>query len=57
MLDGQENCLCVTVGPTLPASLELLNPHSTTFYRYYFGRGLSELTELATLSFAHGSST
>ena len=51
-----------TVGPSLAASLEPLVHHPNAaslslFYRYYFGRYSSELTELGPLTYSHGRST
>ena len=51
-----------TVGPSLAASLEPLAHHQNVaslslFYRYYFGRYSSELTQLFTRPFSWGSST
>ena len=51
-----------TVGPSLAASLEPLvrrrNVASLSlYYRYYFGRSSSELTQLVPLPFSRGGST
>ena len=54
--------ICRTVGPSLAASYEPLahcqNVASVSpFYRYYYGRCLSELAELVPLPFSCGRST
>ena len=54
--------ICMTVGPSLAASLELLAyrrnvPALSLFYRHYFGRCLSELAKLAPLPYSRGRST
>ena len=54
--------ICRTSGPSLAASLEFLahrrNVASLSlFYRYYFSRCSSELTQLVPLSFSRGRST
>ena len=61
MLDKLQKQICRAVSPLLAASLELLahwqnvtNLH--LFYRYYFGRCLSELAELVPLSYFQGRS-
>ena len=56
-LDMLQKWLCRTAGPSLAASLELLahclNVASLNLsYRYYFGRCLSELHELAPLPYS-----
>ena len=54
--------ICKTVGPSFIVSLELLTHcrnvvRLTIFYRYYFGRCSSELTQLVPLPFSRGRST
>ena len=54
--------ICRTVGPALAASFEHLAPHCNVaslrlFYRYYFGRCSSELTELVQLPYSQGKPT
>ena len=61
MLDKLQR-ICRTVGPSLAASLKplvhLRNAASLSlFYRYYFGRCSSELTQLVPLPYSRGSST
>ena len=61
-LISTRNCFYKTVGPSLATSLEYLvhrrNVASLSlFYRYYFGRCSSELTQLVPLSFSRGRST
>ena len=62
LLDKLQKWICRTVGPSLAASLEPLahrrNVASLSlFYRYYFGRCSSELTQLVPLPFSCGRST
>ena len=62
LLDKLQKRICRTVGPSLAASLEhlahCLNVASLSlFYRYYFGRRSSKLTQLASLPFSRGRST
>ena len=62
LLDKLQKRLCRTVGPSLAASLEPLahrrNVASLSlFYRYYFGRCSSELTQLVPLPYSQGRST
>ena len=62
MLDKLQKRICRTDGPSLAASLEPLahcqNVASLSlFYRYYFGRCSSELTQLVQLPFSQGRST
>ena len=62
LLDKLQKGICRTVGPSLAASLGPLahcwNVASwSIFYRYYFGRCSSELTELVLLPFSQGKST
>ena len=57
-----QTLICMTVDPSLAASLELLAPRwslaSLTFpYRYYFGRCSSELAHLVPLPYSQGRST
>ena len=54
--------ICRTVGPSLAACLEPLAHRQnmgslSLFYRYYFGRCSSELTQLVPLPFSRGRST
>ena len=54
--------ICWTVGPSLAASLEPLAHHRneasvSLFYRYYFGRCLSELAKLVPFAYSWGRST
>ena len=62
LLDMLEKQICRTVGSSLAASLEPLvhcrNVASLSlFYRYYFGRCLSELAQPIPLPFSQGRST
>ena len=62
LLGKLQKQICRTVGPSHAASLELLahrrNVASLSlFYRYYFGRCSSELTQLVPLPFSRGRST
>ena len=62
LLDKLQKRICRTIGPSLAASLEPLahrrNVASLSlFYRYYFGRCLSELAELVPLPYFQGRST
>ena len=61
LLDKLQKRICRTVGPSLAASLEPLahrrNVASLSlFYRYYFGRCLSELAQLVPLPYSRGRS-
>ena len=54
LLDKLQKQICRTVSPSLAASLEPLAHHQNVailslFYRYYFGRCLSDLAELVPL--------
>ena len=52
LLDKLQKQICRTVGPSLAASLEPLAQNVASlslFYRYYFGRGSSELARLVPL--------
>ena len=54
--------MCRTVGPSLAASLESLAHNrniasGSLFCRHYFGRFLSELTELVPLPYSGGRSS
>ena len=60
--DKVQKRICRTVGPALAASLEPLSHHwnvvsLSLFYKYYFGRCSSELTQLVPLPFSQGRST
>ena len=62
LLDKLQKWICRSVGPSLAASIELLahcqNVASLNlFYRYYFGRCSSELTQLVPLPYSRGRST
>ena len=62
LLDKLQKWICRTVGPSFAASLEALaycqNVASLSlFYGYYFGRCLSELTELVPPPYSQGMST
>ena len=62
LLDKLQKRICRTVGPSLAASLEPLahrrNVASLSlFYRYYFGRCSSELTQLVPLPYSRWRST
>ena len=62
LLDKLQKRICRTVGPSLAASLEPLAhcqivASLSLFYRYYFGRCLSELAQLVPLLFSRGRST
>ena len=57
LLDKLQKRICRIVGPSFAASLEPLAHHRNVaslslFYRYYFGRCLSKLTELVLLPFS-----
>ena len=62
LLDKPQKWICRTVGPSLAASLEPLSHLQyeaswSLFYRYYFGRYLSELAQLVPLPYSRGRST
>ena len=62
LLDKLQKRICRTVGPSLAASLEPLAHRANVaslslFYRYYFGRCLSELAELVPLPYSPGRAT
>ena len=62
ILDKLQKRICWTVGPSLAASLEPLahcrNVASLgLFYRFYFGRCSSELSQVVPLPFSGGRST
>ena len=62
LLDKPQKQICKIVGPSLAASLELLahcrNVASLSlFFRYYFGRCLSEVAQLVPLPYSRGMST
>ena len=57
LLDKLQKRICRTVGPSLAASLEPLAHRQNVvslslFYRYYFGRCLSELAQLISVPFS-----
>ena len=57
LLDNQQKWICRTVGPSFATSLEPLAHRqnvTSLFYRYYFGRCSSELTQLVPLPFPWG---
>ena len=62
LLDKLQKQICRTVCPSLAASLEPLAHRRNVaslrlFYRYYFGKCSSELTQLVPLPFSQGRST
>ena len=62
LLGKLQKQICKTVDPSVATSLEPLAHHQNVaslnlFYRYYFGRCLSELAQLVTLPFSRGRST
>ena len=62
LLDKLQKQICRTVSPSLAATLEpLAHPQNVSslslFYRYYFGRCSSELTQLFPFPFCVGRST
>ena len=62
LLDKLQKQICRIVGPSLASSLEPLAHRQNVaslsiFYRYYFGRCSSELTQLVPLPFSQGRST
>ena len=62
LLDKLQKRTCMTVRPTLAASVQPLAHHQNVaslslFYRYYFGRCSSELAQLVLLPFSQGRST
>ena len=63
LLDKLQKQICRIVGPSLAVSLEPLAHHYrnvtslSLFYRYYFGRCSSELSQLFPLPFSRGRST
>ena len=61
ILDKLQKQICRIVGPSLAATLEPLAHHwnvasLSLFYRYYFGRCSSELSQLVTVPFSWGRS-
>ena len=61
LLDKLQERICMSVGPSLAASLEPLVHHwnvasLSLFYRYYFGRFSLELAQLVPLPFSWGRS-
>ena len=59
VLDKLQKQVCGTVGPTIAGSLESSVHYRnltslSLFYRYYFGRYLTELAELALLPYSRG---
>ena len=62
LLDKLQKRICWIVGPSLAASLQSLAQRQNVasfslFYRYYFGRCSSELTQLIPLPFSRGRPT
>ena len=57
LLDKLQKQICRTVGPLEPLGHCQKVSSLSTFYRYYFGRCLSELAQLITLPFSQGRST
>ena len=62
LLDKLQKGICRIVGLSLAASLEPLADHSnvaslSVFYRYYFVKCSSELTQLVPIPFSRGRST
>ena len=62
MLDKVQKWICTAVGPLLATSFKTLAHCQNVaclslFYRYYFGRGSSELAQLFPLSYSQGRST
>ena len=62
LLDKLQERICRSVGASLAASLEHLAHRRNVarlslFYRYYFGRCSSELTQLVPLLLSQGRST
>ena len=62
LLDKLQKRICRTVGPSLAASLEPLAHHRNVaglslFYKYYFGRCSSKLTQPVPLPYSRGTST
>ena len=62
LLDKLQKRTCRTVGPSLAASLEPLArcwnvANLSLFYRYYFGRCSSELTQLTQFRYSQGRTT
>ena len=62
LLDKLQKRICRTVGPSPATSLKPLPdrrnvPSLCLFYRYYFGRCLSELAQLVTIPFSRGRCT
>ena len=62
LLDKQQKSICITVGSSLATSLEPLAhcqnvSNLSLFYRYYFRRCPSELTQMVPLHYSPGRST
>ena len=62
LFDKLQNQICRTVGPSLASSLEPLVHNRNVasfsfFYKYYFGRCSSELSQLVSLPYSRGRST
>ena len=61
-LDKLQKRICGTVGPSLTASLQSLAHRRNVaslniFYRHYFGRYSSEMSQFAPLPYSRGSSS
>ena len=58
LLDKLQKRICRTVGPSLATSVEPLSHHQDVaclgplYYRYHFGRCLSELAQLVPLCYS-----
>ena len=62
LLDELQQPICMIVGPSFAGFLEPLAHHQhgatwSLFYKYYFGRCLSEFAQLVPLPYSQGSST
>ena len=62
MLHKLQKRICMTVGPSVAASFEPLAHHQNVaiwsiFFRYYFGRCLSEWAQLVPLPYSRGKPT
>ena len=57
LLDNLQKRICRTAHPSLATSHHQNVARLSLFYRYYFGRGLSELAQLVPLPFSRERST
>ena len=57
LLDKPQKRICRTVGPSLAASHRRNVASLSLFYRYYFGRCSSEVTQLVPLPYSRGRPT